>query len=214
MGWKSKEATWASQSGPSCDTSTCRAANGGAACRCAWLACVQLDMRFQQPGALQQSRSSQRIPMLPSSVVPIPPHLLQLLAGHDVRPRPHPLQRCLELLGQHVLVLAGQEWRGRGSCWSSTVSGHSIPNLGLQGNHTARLCPPQSPAATSSSPTGLDAEHLPQLERSAAHAAQRIGQPLGIVLGHEGGVGAGGRRAVGNGKALVRHVCLASRLGW
>lgn len=42
----------------------------------------------------------------------------------------------------------------------------------------------------------LDAQHLAQLERGAAHAAQRVGQPLRVVLRHEGRVGAAAREKI------------------
>ena len=48
-----------------------------------------------------------QVPTPPSPCASCAPatHLLQLPARHDVRPRPHPLQRRLELRRQHVLVL-------------------------------------------------------------------------------------------------------------
>ena len=228
MGVKSKAARRACQSSPSSLTSTCRggvgrgwggvrrgtggsslrpvaAGSGLAACRC----CKQAAARLPPASSFPRAAAP---PLQP----PRRARLLQLAARHDVGPRPHALQRRLELRRQHVLVLRRVVGGGRTEGGEKVVWGHNKHEL-LRCQPTTRIAsayplaelPPTQPGpASHRARSHLDGQHLAQLQRGAAHAAQRVGQPLRVALGHEGGVGAAvvQRRGEERGRRRVRGV--------
>ena len=103
-------------------------------------------------------------------------------------------------------------WNCGGSTFSSYGRRKEQEQAGLGDPRGRRSRQRAGSAAWASTGTGthpaaaaspcLYGQHLSQLERRAAHTAQCVGQPLCVVLGHEGGVGAA-LRGVGEAR---RHV--------